>query len=576
MTRRPWLLLPGIALAALAAYFASMNPRTGWPLDAALAGIGVLLVWNVALAVRARYPERPLWRPMLAVTLAYALQPLVYSTEPVAFALGRAARPLGEIALIWLMLAFPTGRLATRSERAIVAAALAAFALLWLPAIMLAPRFPPFGPFAACVRAECPDNVLFVADYPAASAALLGAFRIAAAAILVATSVHLLLRLRRATALMRRALAPVVVASLARALNIAVFLVTGMGLLALTFTLWAVPLAIALGLLRGRIYTARALQRLVGGLRRRPHLAELRDVMAEALEDPSLAVGTWDAARGCWIDAAQGALQLPAGGANNRVARVLQDADRRPVAVLVHDAALLEEPMLIDAVASSMHSALASLQLEAALAGERAQSAVAVEEERRRIERDLHDGAQQRLLALRMKLGVSRGLLRDDARATASLLAEMDGDIGAAIGELRALAHGIAPPLLAERGLPEALADAARHAAIPVAAELPPVGRIDPAVERAVYFCCVEALQNAAKHAGPGAAASLELRREGDTLSFRVADSGSGTPPSREQEGHGIHNMRERLAAVGGRLSIERAAEGGLRVAGSVPVAPVA
>jgi signal transduction histidine kinase len=303
-------------------------------------------------------------------------------------------------------------------------------------------------------------------------------------------------------------------------------------------------------------------------------MRELRDVMAEALDDTSLELGTWDAARSRWVDADQRELRLPAADAPGRVARVLQDAENRPIAVLVHDRALLEEPLLVDALASSMHGAIASLQTESALAGERAHSAAVAEEERRRIERDLHDGAQQRLLALRMKLGVTGRLLENDPRRAAALIAEMGPDIDAAISELRALAHGIAPPLLAERGLATALAEAASHAAIPVATALEDVGRAEPAAERAIYFCCVEALQNAAKHAGSDATAKLTLARDGAALTFSVEDNGRTEDGARRMaEGHGIQNMRARVIALGGSLDVSADDGSGVRVFGRIPIA---
>lgn len=566
----PWLVVPGVALAAASAYVAAAGP--GGNREAALAGIGVLLVWSVALAVRARYPDRPLWILLGALTVACAMQPMVSASNLVLLTLARAARPGIEVLLVWLMLAFPTGRLTTWRERALVIAAAAAVLLLWLPGMMFSARIPPFGPFAAC-GADCPSNLFFVADRPQWSALLLQAFRIVGAVILLATTLHLIVRLRDATALMRRSLAPVVVASVARTLTIAVLLATGVATLALNLTLWGVPLAIALGLLRGRLYTARALHRLVTGLRRRPSMRELRDVMAEALGDPSLELGAWHADERRWVDAAQRTLQVPAADAPGRAARVLQDAEGRPIALLIHDRALLEEPLLLDAVVSSMESAIASVKVESALAGARARSAIAVEEERRRIERDLHDGAQQRLLALRMKLSVTGRLLDNDPRRAMSLLGEMGSDIDAAIAELRTLAHGVAPPLLTERGLTAALAEAAQHAAIPVATELQEVGHSDPAAERAVYFCCVEAMQNAAKHAGAGASARLTLRREGDALQFSVVDTGCG-PGAAEHlaQGQGLRNMRERISALGGQLEVGAADPTGLRVIGTVPL----
>ena len=290
-----------------------------------------------------------------------------------------------------------------------------------------------------------------------------------------------------------------------------------------------------------------------------------------------LEVGYWDAQQRRWVDAAGRTLSSPESSEGGRTARILQDDAGRPMAMLIHDTALLEEPLLLDAVVSSMHGALLAHHAEAALAGERLHAASAAEHERRRIERDLHDGAQQRLLALRMKLAVSQRLIEHDPQRAAALLAEMDADVGAAVIEIRALAHGMVPPLLAERGLAAALAEVAAGAAIPVTPEIEDIGRVDPAVERAIYFSCVEALQNVAKHAGPGAVARLRLCQRGEDIHFSIEDTGKGSPAASSQRaGRGLQNIGERLRAVGGRLEVAAGSASGMTVSGAVPRTPLA
>lgn len=580
MNRRDaWLLAPGAALAAGAAVVWLATPQAGRPLDAALIGAGVMLIWAVAASLRQRYPQRPLWVLLCALATAYALQVLVLSPSALLFTLGRAARPLVEVLLIWVMVAFPTGRLGGWRERALVLAAMASVLFLWLPGMMFSPRVPLPGPFVTCGDG-CPANLLFLADRPAWADGFLNVFRVLAPVILLATTVHLGRRLQRASALMRRALAPVLLASIARLLNMAAFVSTGGALLALTFTLWAVPLALAWGLLRGRLYTARVLQRLVSGLRRRPGPQELRDVMARALDDPGLIVGYWRAIDaqsvpgGLWVDGRGEPMDLVARNEARRPTRMITNVSGKRAAILVHDPALLEEPALLDSVADSMQAALVSHQAEVALADQRASAVSAVEEERRRIERDLHDGAQQRLLALRMKLGVGRRLLEQDRARALVLLREMDADMEAAIQEIRTLAHGIVPPVLAERGLAGALAELAAGAALPVRLNLQDVGRLDPAIERAVFFVCAEGLQNAAKHAGPRAQASLTLNRTAEELRFEISDTGQRSVqglPTADWKG-GLQNMRERLDAAGGWLEVGPAEGEGFGVSGGVPL----
>ena len=562
---------PGLVLAAAAVVVVLEGARSHQVLIATLAGIGLVLVWGVGMAVRLRYPERPLGPLLFVLAGAYSLQTLLTTSNPYLFTLARATRPAVEVLLIWAMLAFPSGRLQRRWERFVVLSGALAVILLWLPALMFSPKIGLVGPFVTC-HPQCPRNVLLVADWPALSWTLNTAFRGVGVLIMIATGALLFSRLRHATPLLRRAIAPVLLASIARTLSIAVYLVTDAIWLASYLTFWAVPLAIALGFLRGRLYTARALQTLVTGLRGRPGAHALRDVMARALTDDSLSIVYWlkDGAR--WIDADGREVATPDPSAETgRAVTLLRDAEDEPVAALIHDSALLEEPMLLESVASSMQMALESHRLEAEIKAAGARSASAVEAERHRIERDLHDGAQQRLIALRMKLSVTARLLDKDPRQAEAMVQEMGTDVEAAMVELRALAHGIAPPLLVERGLAVALTEAAQRTALPTRTRMEEIGRCDPAIESAVYFCCLEALQNAAKHAGPNASVQLSLDRDGDLLRFCITDDGvtpAATSPL--SDGRGLANMRLRIETVGGRLEVQALAGQGFRVVGTV------
>ena len=183
----------------------------------------------------------------------------------------------------------------------------------------------------------------------------------------------------------------------------------------------------------------------------------------------------------------------------------------------------------------------------------------AADAERRRIERDIHDGAQQHLVALAVNLGLARQLLADEAEdraAVAEILDEVTADVRTTIAEVRDLAHGIYPPLLRQAGLPDALRAAAQRSTGPVSVEAADVGRPGPDVEAALYFCVLEALQNVAKHA-PGAAATVRLSRDAATseLVLEVADDGPGFDPSAADGGQGQQNMADRLGAVGGTVT---------------------
>jgi signal transduction histidine kinase len=209
----------------------------------------------------------------------------------------------------------------------------------------------------------------------------------------------------------------------------------------------------------------------------------------------------------------------------------------------------------------------------AELRASRSRLVSAADAERRRIERDIHDGAQQHLAALAVNLGLARQLLADeteDRSTVVDLLAEMTGDVRETIAQVRDLAHGIYPPLLRQAGLPDALRAAAQRSAVPVTVEADGIGRRIPEVEAALYFCALEALQNVAKHA-PGAAATVRLGDTADGLVLEVLDDGPGLAPAAVGAGQGIQNMTDRLGAVGGTLRWESPPGGGTLLRAVVP-----
>lgn len=202
----------------------------------------------------------------------------------------------------------------------------------------------------------------------------------------------------------------------------------------------------------------------------------------------------------------------------------------------------------------------------------------AADAERRRLERDLHDGAQQQLVALSLKLALLRGLL-DGNTGAAALVGELKEDVSSAVEELRNLAHGIFPPLLMSGGLPSALSAAAGRAPVPASVESEGVGRYDQAVESTVYFCCLEAMQNAAKHAGDTASVTVRLWQDDErpSLCFEVRDDGPGFEPTEDAvRGHGFVNMRDRLGAIGGELVVRSQPGTGTTVGGRIPLPSLA
>jgi signal transduction histidine kinase len=172
-------------------------------------------------------------------------------------------------------------------------------------------------------------------------------------------------------------------------------------------------------------------------------------------------------------------------------------------------------------------------------------------------------------MAIQVKLSLARDEVEDGDAA--KLLDEIGGDAAAAVEELRRLAHGIYPTILRERGLGDALRAAATTAPLQLTIEDDGVGRCAPTVEAALYFCCLEAIQNAAKHAGPGSRVSVTLRERGGLLDFEVADNGPGIQPSAKWSGIGFTSMRDRIGAVGGEVEIVSLPGLGVTVRGSVP-----
>ena len=195
----------------------------------------------------------------------------------------------------------------------------------------------------------------------------------------------------------------------------------------------------------------------------------------------------------------------------------------------------------------------------------------ASEIERRRLERDLHDGAQQRLVALRIRLALAREQVEAGTAGSAKL-GELEGDLDEAIQELRDLAHGIFPSLLADRGLLAALRAVALRGPRRVELTGRRVGRYPPEIESAVYYCCLEALQNATKHAGPDAHVAASLHGENGHLRLEVRDDGPGFDLGAVRAGVGLRNMEDRLGAVHGRLTIVTSPGNGTLISGVVPI----
>jgi signal transduction histidine kinase len=228
------------------------------------------------------------------------------------------------------------------------------------------------------------------------------------------------------------------------------------------------------------------------------------------------------------------------------------------------------EEKLISDLASQAGLVLRNVRLIEELRASRQRLVRAQDDERRRLERNIHDGAQQQLVALSVKLTLVRAMARKDAERADSMLEELQAETQDAMENLRDLARGIYPPLLADQGLVAALEAQARKAAIPVRIEADGISRYPQDAEAAVYFCVLEALQNVAKYA-EASRATIRLEANDGMLTFSVRDDGGGFDPNKTSPGSGLTNMADRLDARGGAIAISSRPGQGTTVTGRVP-----
>jgi signal transduction histidine kinase len=218
---------------------------------------------------------------------------------------------------------------------------------------------------------------------------------------------------------------------------------------------------------------------------------------------------------------------------------------------------------------AEMQSELDATRLAEELRAERLRVLQAAERERRRLEQDLHDGAQQRLVEIQIRLGIARTLV--DRADLASELEAIEHAAQAALDELRTLARGIHPAALRDHGPVAALRALARCSPVAIRVIDEGIGRAPATIEAAIYFCAREAIQNALKHAGPRAVVTATLARRDGTIDLTISDNGSGIPPHASCPGIGIQGMRDRIEAVGGRLNIASEPGLGTCVHGTIP-----
>ncbi|HZO07839.1 MAG TPA: sensor histidine kinase, partial [Myxococcota bacterium] len=301
----------------------------------------------------------------------------------------------------------------------------------------------------------------------------------------------------------------------------------------------------------------------------------LRDALSDALDDPSLELVYWLPEGQRYVDFRGRPYELPEDDPSRAIHAVARDG--QCVAAIIYDATLIEADAHVRAVGAAASLALQNERLEAELRAKVDELRRSRErmlkiglEERRRLERDLHDGAQQRLVAMALNIRLARAKLNEDPVAADRLLAGAGEELDSALEELRELARGIHPAVLSDRGLATALETLANRAPVPVELAELPNGRLPEAVELAAYFVVAEALTNVAKYAN-ATHAKVEVARENGRLVVEVEDDGIGG--ANPENGTGLRGLADRIAVLEGRLEIDSERGAGTTVRAQIPCA---
>ncbi|TWP50818.1 sensor histidine kinase [Lentzea tibetensis] len=547
----------GAVIGAVAVTLKVADGSHPWS-DTVLSGVSGSLFLLAGLVAHLRRPANRTGLLMMVVGVAFFAEDLQLSTDPAVFTAGLLFAHASTPAITHLVLAFPDGGLRSRPAKIL---AISTYVVVYGYALLNAL----VHDWTVIGR---PENLLLVADHPDIARLLEDVLNVVGALIAAAVVVMLAQRFRTAPPTIRAALAPVLLIALIG--GIASLAGNTVGSLhplypvlapiyRIAFCAW--PLAFLVGALWTRPRRAVIADLLIAA-RRPDSLEGLRDTLAVALRDPSLQLGRWQPDQQEFVDADG----RPVGAGT-----VLDDRDGRPLGALSRREVPWEDARTAEAVA-----ALAALVLDnqrlAAEAGarlaevraSRARLVTAADDERRRVERDLHDGAQQRLVVV--ALGIQLARERADDPELAALLADTAEGVTAAITELRELARGIHPALLAESGLGPAIAELATRSPLPVELSVDDLPRLPATVEATAYFVVAEALTNVLKHAR-ATAARVQLSLRGNALSVEVTDDGVGGAQVRD--GSGLAGLRDRVRALDGELTVRDAA--GTAVVAEIP-----
>ncbi len=576
-----------IAVAFAGAAAAAAIVATGGVASAPTAFTAVLVANIVTLAVgglawRRGRPSSLFGSLLLAEGVLVFVSSLSGSPDSVLHLIGLLGIWASAFGATWLLLVFPGSR-PVQAAWIVMGIALATFLVGELPLILTSPRLTGLTSLASCGTA-CPANPALAVHAPSVAAAFRHVEGVLQAAWGVGLLFYLATRFAWASHARRRLILPVFVsaAPLAAAFTLSALLV-GLAGVSPSATARAIfagarilyPLGFVAGLLFARAYAGEALVFMARKLVGRPSVATVEQLVRRVLDDPQARLVFWLPRSEQFAD--RHGRRVVLDKTSERLTwRAFGHGDAKVLAV-VHDDALSEDPELVEAVGAASLLTLENRRLEHdlldsvdALRASQRRLVGAASAERRKIERDLHDGVQQKLVALRIQLELTRDLARDSGLW--NRLAALAADFDDALDELRSTAHGIYPPLLAEEGLEAALREVARRSSVALTVDLEDVGRLSEDRETAIYYCCLEALQNVAKHAGDDAVVSLRLWRDRKAVRFSVSDDGVGFIPRRATNGAGLTNMTDRIGAVGGTLTVRSTLGEGTTVQGGVAV----
>ncbi len=513
----------------------------------------------------ARRPDSRFGPLMVAAGFAIFLSSLQWSTASIPYTLGLAFDLLAVALFIHLFLAYPSGRLMLRREKLVVVSAYAAAVGLQLVKMLLG--------------AGETTNVVSLIDRSEATEIVEDVELLGLSAFALAGLGMLVVRRRTSIRSPRRSIALLVDSFALALVMVAALLVAGgfdlpgfETLRRATFAVLGIaPVAFLIGLLSERL-TSTPVADLLVRLRADPAPADLREALARALRDPSLTLAYWLPQFQSWVDADGREVDLPDPDSGRAVTLIDRDGER--MAALIHDPSLEEEPQLLDAVSAAAAIALENARLQAELRarldelrGSRQRVLEAGQQERQRLERNLHDGAQQRLIALRLELGLLEERLDADPESKRRL-GRARRQIALSLDDLRDVARGLHPAVVTGHGLPVAVESLAARTPVPVRLTVTLENRLPEGLEVAAYYVVCESLANVAKHAR-ATSATVEVSRQSGHIVIEVTDDGVGGADT--ERGSGLRGLADRVEALGGRLRIWTPAGKGTHIRAEMP-----